>query len=123
LLAWENEAYLAMKELGPKKFDIVAPSVSILAEPSVAWLDQNIDEHGTRKAAQEYLRYLYSPVGQEIAAKHFYRPRDPAVAQRYASQFQNIPVLLSIDTDFGGWKKAQATHFADHGTFDRIYGQ
>jgi sulfate/thiosulfate transport system substrate-binding protein len=123
LLAWENEAYLAMKELGPHKFDIVAPSISILAEPPVAWVDRNIDEHHTRKAAEEYLRYLYSPAGQEIAAKHFYRPRDPAVAQRYAAQFQNIPVLLSIDADFGGWKKAQARHFADHGVFDQIYGQ
>ena len=123
LLAWENEAYLAMKELGPHKFDIVAPSISILAEPPVAWVDQNVDEHRTRNAAEEYLRYLYSPTGQEIAAKHFFRPRDPGVAQRYAAQFQNIPVLLSIDADFGGWKKAQAIHFADHGTFDRIYGQ
>ena len=123
LLAWENEAYLAMKELGPHKFDIVAPSISILAEPPVAWVDQNIDEHHTRTQAEEYLRYLYSPAGQEIAARHFYRPRDPAVAQRYAAQFQNIPVMLSIDADFGGWKKAQAAHFADHGSFDRIYGQ
>jgi sulfate/thiosulfate transport system substrate-binding protein len=123
LVAWENEAYLAVKELGPNKFDIVAPSVSILAEPPVALVDQNVDEHHTRKVAEEYLAYLYSTAGQEIAAKHFYRPRDPAVAQRYAGQFQNIPVLLSIDADFGGWSKAQATHFADHGTFDKIYGQ
>jgi sulfate/thiosulfate transport system substrate-binding protein len=123
LLAWENEAYLAVKELGPNKFDIVAPSVSVLAEPPVAVVDQNVDEHGTRKVAEEYLRYLYSPEGQEIAAKHFYRPRDPAVAARYATQFQKIPELLTIDGSFGGWTKAQATHFADHGTFDRIYGQ
>jgi sulfate/thiosulfate-binding protein len=123
LLAWENEAFLAMKELGPHKFDVVAPSISILAEPPVALVDQNVDEHRTRKVAEEYLKYLYSPAGQEIAARHFYRPSDPAVAQRYAAQFQNIPVLLSIDADFGGWKKAQATHFADHGTFDKIYGQ
>jgi sulfate/thiosulfate transport system substrate-binding protein len=123
LLAWENEAFLAMKELGPNKFEIVAPSISILAEPPVALVDQNVDEHHTRKVAEEYLAYLYSPAGQEIAAKHFYRPRDPAVAQRYADQFQKIPVLLSIDADFGGWKRAQATHFADHGTFDKIYGQ
>jgi sulfate/thiosulfate-binding protein len=123
LLAWENEAFLAMKELGPNKFEIIAPSISILAEPPVALVDQNVDEHRTRKVAEEYLAYLYSPTGQEIAAKHFYRPRDPAVAQRYADQFQKIPVLLSIDADFGGWKRAQATHFADHGTFDKIYGQ
>jgi sulfate/thiosulfate-binding protein len=123
LLAWENEAFLAVKELGPKKFDIVAPSNSILAEPSVALVDQNVDEHRNRKVAEEYLAYLYSPVGQEIAAKHFYRPRDAAVAARHAAQFQNIPVLLSIDADFGGWKQAQAKHFADHGTFDKIYGQ
>lgn len=123
LLAWENEAFLAVKELGPNNFDIVAPSISILAEPPVALVDQNVDEHHTRKVAEEYLEYLYSPAGQEIGAKHFYRPRNPEVARRYASQFQNIPLLLTIDADFGGWKKAQATHFADHGTFDRIYGQ
>jgi sulfate/thiosulfate-binding protein len=123
LLAWENEAFLAKKELGPNKFEIIAPSISILAEPSVALVDQNVDEHRTRKVAEEYLTYLYSPAGQEIAAKHFYRPRDPAVAQRYADQFQKIPLLLSIDADFGGWKRAQAIHFADHGTFDKIYGQ
>jgi sulfate/thiosulfate transport system substrate-binding protein len=123
LLAWENEAYLAVKELGPNKFDIVAPSISILAEPPVSVVDQNVDEHGTRKVAEEYLTYLYSAQGQEIAAKHFYRPRDPAVAARYANQFQNIPLLLTVDEVFGGWTKAQATHFADHGTFDRIYGR
>jgi sulfate transport system substrate-binding protein len=123
LLAWENEAYLAVKELGPDKFDIVAPSVSMLAEPPVSIVDQNVDEHGTRKVAEEYLQYLYSPQGQEIAARHFYRPRDAAVAARYANQFQRIPRLLTIDDTFGGWSKAQATHFADHGTFDRIYGR
>jgi len=123
LLAWENEALLAVKELGPDKFDIVAPSLSIVAEPPVAWVDQNVDRHGTRKVAEEYLRYLYSAQGQEIAAKHFYRPRDPAVAARYAKQFANIPRLVTIDAVFGGWARAQATHFADHGTFDRIYGQ
>ena len=123
LLAWENEALLAVKELGPDKFDVVAPSLSIVAEPPVAWVDQNVDRHGTRKIAEEYLRYLYSAQGQEIAAKHFYRPRDPAVAARYARQFTNIPRLVTIDAVFGGWTRAQATHFADHGTFDRIYGQ
>ena len=123
LLAWENEAYLAIKELGPTKFDIVAPSVSIVAEPPVSLVDQNVDRHGTRKVADEYLKYLYSKQGQEIAAKHFYRPRDPAVAAQYATQFANIPRLVTIDAVFGGWARAQATHFADHGTFDRIYGQ
>jgi sulfate transport system substrate-binding protein len=123
LLAWENEAYLAIKELGPAKFDIVAPSVSILAEPPVSVVDQNVDQHHTRKVAEEYLKYLYSKQGQQIAAKHFYRPRDPAVAAQYATQFANIPRLVTIDAVFGGWARAQATHFADHGTFDRIYGQ
>jgi sulfate/thiosulfate transport system substrate-binding protein len=123
LLAWENEAYLAVKELGPTKFDIVAPSLSIVAEPPVSVVDQNVDQHGTRKVAEEYLKYLYSKQGQEIAAKHFYRPRDPAVAAQYATQFANIPQLVTIDAVFGGWTRAQATHFADHGTFDRIYGQ
>jgi sulfate/thiosulfate-binding protein len=123
LLAWENEAYLAVKELGPDKFDIVAPSISILAEPPVSVVDQNVDEHGTRKLAEEYLRFLYSPQAQEIAARHFYRPRDESVAAKYSNQFQKIPLLLSVDEAFGGWTKAQATHFADHGTFDRIYGR
>src|SRR5450755_3883968 len=123
LLAWENEAYLAVKELGPSKVDIVAPSISILAEPPVSLVDQNVDEHGTRKVAEAYLTYLYSPQGQEIAAKHFYRPRDAAVAAKYANQFQDIPLLLTVDAVFGGWTKAQATHFAEHGTFDRIYGR
>jgi sulfate/thiosulfate transport system substrate-binding protein len=123
LLAWENEAYLAIKELGPGKFDIIAPSLSIVAEPPVSVVDQNVEQHGTRKVAEEYLKYLYSKQGQEIAAKHFYRPRDPAVAAQYASQYAKIPQLVTIDAVFGGWTKAQATHFADHGTFDRIYGQ
>ncbi|MEP6886402.1 MAG: sulfate ABC transporter substrate-binding protein [Gammaproteobacteria bacterium] len=123
LLAWENEAFLAVKELGPDKFDIVAPSLSILAEPPVTVVDEYVDRHGTRKVAEEYLKYLYSKQGQEIAAKHFYRPRDPAVAATYAKQFANIPQLVTIDSVFGGWAKAQATHFADNGTFDKIYGQ
>ena len=122
LLAWENEAYLAMRELGPAKFDIVAPSLSIVAEPPVSIVDQNVDQHGTRKVAEEYLKYLFSRPGQEIAAKHFYRPRDPAVAAQYAAQFANIPQLVTIDAVFGGWSRAEAKHFADRGTFDRIYG-
>src|SRR5260221_6246778 len=122
LLAWENEAYLAVKELGPNKFDVIAPSLSILAEPPVSIVDKVVDKHGTRAIAEEYLRYLYSKEGQEIAAKHFYRPRDPEIAAKYAAQFPNIP-LVPIDAAFGGWTRAQATHFADNGTFDRIYGQ
>ena len=123
LLAWENEALLAEHESGPSKLDIVAPSLSIVAEPPVSVVDQNVDQHGTRKVAEGYLKYLYSPQGQEIAARHFYRPRDPAVAARYATQFANIPQLVTIDAVFGGWTRAQATHFADRGTFDKIYGQ
>jgi sulfate/thiosulfate-binding protein len=122
LLAWENEAYLAVKQLGPDKFDVVAPSLSILAEPPVSIVDKVVDKHGTRRVAEEYLRYLYSKEGQEIAAKHFYRPRDPEVAAKYSKQFPAI-ALVTVDSAFGGWAKAQATHFADNGTFDRIYGQ
>ena len=122
LLAWENEAYLAVKELGPDKFDVVTPSLSILAEPPVSIVDKVVDKHGTRRVAEEYLRYLYSKEGQEIAARHFYRPRDPEIAAKHAAQFPNIP-LVTIDAAFGGWTRAQATHFADNGTFDRIYGQ
>jgi sulfate/thiosulfate-binding protein len=122
LVAWENEALLAEKESGSAKFDIVAPSLSIVAEPPVSVVDQYVDQHGTRKVAEAFLNYLYSNDGQEIAAKHFYRPRDPLVAARYAKQFPNIPRLVTIDGVFGGWTKAQATHFSDHGTFDRIYG-
>ncbi len=123
LLAWENEAQLALRELGPAKFDIVAPSLSIVAEPPVSVVDQNVDQHGTRKVAEEYLKYLYSPQGQEIAAKHFFRPRDPAVAARYAGQWAAIPRLVTVDAVFGGWARAQAAHFADHGSFDRIYAR
>jgi len=122
LLAWENEAFLAVKELGPDKFDIVVPSLSILAEPPVSIVDKVVDKHGTRQVAEEYLRYLYSKEGQEIAAKHFYRPRDPEVAAKYAGQFPAI-TLVTVDSAFGGWSKAQAAHFADGGSFDRIYGQ
>ena len=122
LLAWENEAFLASKELGADKVEIVVPSISILAEPPVSVVDWVVDKHGTRKVAEGYLNYLNSPVGQEIAAKHFYRPRDPKIAAKYASTFPKLP-LLSVDDVFGGWTKAQATHFADGGTFDKIYGQ
>jgi len=119
LLAWENEAFLAVKELGPDQFEIVVPTISILAEPPVAVVDKVADAHGTRKQAEEYLKYLYSPEGQEIAAQNFYRPTDPAVAEKYKSQFPQI--ALTTIADFGGWKKAQEEHFADGGVFDQIY--
>jgi sulfate transport system substrate-binding protein len=121
LLAWENEAYLAQRALGGGSFDIVYPSVSILAEPPVAVIDGVAERHGTRKVAEAYLQYLYSPAGQEIIAKHYYRPRDPAVLAKYSGVFRPIPTLVTI-ADFGGWARAQATHFADGGVFDRIYG-
>jgi sulfate/thiosulfate-binding protein len=120
LIAWENEALLAIKELGPGKFEVVAPSLSILAEPPVAVVDKIANKHGTREVAQAYLEYLYTDAGQEIAAKHFYRPRNPAIAAKYQSQFPSVK-LVTVDEVFGGWKKAHATHFADGGTFDQIY--
>ena len=120
LLAWENEAILAVNELGKEKLEIVAPSVSILAEPPVAVVDRVVDKKGTRAVAQAYLEYLYTPEGQEIAARHFYRPRLPAVAAKYAAQFPKLK-LFTIDEAFGGWTKAQQTHFADGGLFDAIY--
>ncbi|PWV65666.1 sulfate ABC transporter substrate-binding protein [Plasticicumulans acidivorans] len=120
LLAWENEAFLARQELGPDKFDIVVPSLSILAEPPVAVVDKVVDKHGTRVVAEAYLRYLYSDVGQEIAARHFYRPSNPAIAAKYAERFPRLN-LVTIDGEFGGWQKAQQEHFADGGSFDRIY--
>jgi sulfate/thiosulfate transport system substrate-binding protein len=120
LVAWENEALLAIQELGPGKFEMVAPSVSILAEPPVAVVDKVAGKHGTRAVAQAYLEYLYTDQGQEIAAKHFYRPRLPAVAAKYAKQFPKL-TLVTVDEVFGGWKKAHATHFADGALFDQIY--
>jgi sulfate transport system substrate-binding protein len=120
LLAWENEALLAIKELGPGRFEVVTPSVSILAEPPVAVVDKVAAKHGTQAVAQAYLEYLYSEAGQEIAAKHFYRPRLPAVATKYASQFPRIS-LVTVDEVFGGWEKANAAHFADGALFDQIY--
>jgi sulfate transport system substrate-binding protein len=118
LIAWENEAYLAVNQLGKGKFDIVVPSVSILAEPPVAVVDANVDKNGTRKAAEAYLRFLYTPAAQDIIAKNYYRPRDPAVAARYKAQFSNVP-LFTIK-NFGGWQKAQTVHFNDGGLFDQI---
>ncbi|MGE5386138.1 MAG: sulfate ABC transporter substrate-binding protein [Betaproteobacteria bacterium] len=122
LIAWENEAQLAVKELGKDKFEIVVPSLSILAEPPVAVVDKVVDKHGTRKQAQAYLEYLYSPAGQEIAAKHYYRPRDAKVAATYASSFPKLK-LVTVDQVFGGWQKAQKTHFADGGSFDAIFSK
>jgi sulfate transport system substrate-binding protein len=119
-ISWENEAFLAIKELGPGKFEIIVPSLSILAEPPVAVVDKVVDKKGTRAVAEAYLLYLYSDEGQEIAAKNFYRPSNPKIASKYASQFPAIK-LFKIDDAFGGWKNAHRTHFADGGTFDQIY--
>jgi sulfate transport system substrate-binding protein len=120
LLAWENEALLSIKELGPGKFEIVAPSVSILAEPPVSVVDKVVDRRGTRRIAEAYLQYWYTEEGQEIAARNFYRPISPKIAAKYAKQFPKMN-LFTIDSMFGGWQKAQKTHFADGGVFDRIY--
>jgi len=120
LLAWENEAFLAVEKLGKGKFEIVVPRSSILAEPPVTVVDKNVDRHGTRAVAQAYLEFLYTPDGQELAAKHFYRPRDPKISAKHASRFPKID-LFTIDAVFGGWQKAQAAHFADGGVFDQIY--
>jgi len=119
LLAWENEAYLALDE-SPGQLEIVVPSISILAEPPVAVVDKVVDRKGTRAIAEAYLQYLYSPEGQEIAAKRHYRPRDQAVAARFASSFAKVK-LFTVDEAFGGWQKAQKAHFADGGVFDQIY--
>ena len=119
-ISWENEAFLAVKELGPDKFEIVVPSVSILAEPTVSIVDKVADRRGTRKVAQAYLDYLYTPEGQDIAGHNFYRPRLEAAAAKYAKQFPKVN-LFTIDEVFGGWQKAQAAHFADGGVFDQIY--
>lgn len=120
LLAWENEAFLAVNEKGADKFEIVVPSISILAEPPVAVVDTVVDKHGTRKIAQAYLKHLYSPAGQTIAAKHYYRPMDmKAVPEEYAKRFPKVD-LFTVDAVFGGWKKAQAEHFDDGGIYDRV---
>ena len=119
-ISWENEAYLAAQELGPEKFQIVVPSVSILAEPPVALVDRIVDRKGNRDVATAYLQYLYSPEGQEIAARHHYRPVDPKVAAKVEKQFSKLN-LFTIDEVFGGWASAQKTHFADGGTFDQIF--
>jgi sulfate transport system substrate-binding protein len=119
LLSWENEAHLTIDEFGPN-FDIVYPSISILAEPPVALVDKNVDRHKTRLVAEGYLNFLYSPLAQDIIGKNHYRPRGAAAVAKYASSFTQIP-LVTIDDTFGGWTKAQATHFADGGVFDKIY--
>jgi len=120
LLAWENEAYLSINELGPDKFDIVYPSLSILAEPPVAIVDKVVDKRGTREVAEAYLQYLYSDEGQTIAGKNYYRPTTPEIAEQFKEQFPELE-LLQIDKDFGGWKTAQEKHFSDGGVFDQIY--
>ncbi len=119
LIAWENEAILSQKEQGSGKVEIIYPSVSILAEPPVAWVDKVVRRHGTAEVAKAYLEFLYTPEGQEIAANNYYRPRVEAVAQKYASTFPKLN-LFTIDEVFGGWKKAQQAHFGDGGTFDEI---
>lgn len=120
LLAWENEAFLAVNELGKNRFEIVVPSLSILAEPPVAVVDKVADKKGTRRLAEEYLKYLYSPEGQEIVAQHYYRPRDKNVAAKYTKVFPTLK-LVTIDDTFGGWREAQKIHFSDGGIFDQIY--
>ncbi len=120
LLAWENEAFLALKEFGKDKFEIVAPPTSILAEPPLAIVDKVADRKGTRSVAEAYLKYWYTPEGQEIAARNSYRPRDPDIARKYEASFAKVG-LFTIDEVFGGWTKAQKTHFSDGGVFDQIY--
>jgi sulfate transport system substrate-binding protein len=120
LIAWENEALLSVKELGADKFEIIFPAVSILAEPPVTMVDKVVDKRGSRAVAQAYLEYLYTEEGQKVAAKHYYRPRLASVATEYANQFPQV-TMFTIDEVFGGWQKAQNTHFADGGTFDQIY--
>lgn len=120
LLSWENEALLATQGLGKDKYDIIYPSISILAEPSVAIVDKTVDKDGNRNLARSYLNFLYSPLGQELAAKHYFRPRNPQVAEKYAQQFPKIK-LFSIHDVFGGWAKAQKTHFVNGAVFDQIY--
>jgi sulfate transport system substrate-binding protein len=120
LIAWENEAILAVRDLGRGKFDIVVPSVSILAEPPVAVVDKNVDKDGSRKVAEAYLKFLYTPVAQFIIANNYFRPRNAAVAARYKGQFPAMS-LFTVNKNFGGWAKAQKTHFDDGGTFDQVF--
>jgi sulfate/thiosulfate transport system substrate-binding protein len=120
LIAWENEALLAKQQFGHDSVEIVIPSLSILAEPSVSWVDKNVDAHGTREVAEAYLKYLYSPEAQDLAAKNHYRPRLAEVMERYKAQFPVLP-LFTVDEVFGGWQAAQTKHFDDGGIFDQIY--
>ena len=122
LVAWENEAYLALDEFGKDKFEVVTPALSILAEPTIAIVDKLVDKKGTRSAAGAYLNFIYSPEGQEIAAQNHYRPRDAAIAMNHENSFAKVE-LFTIDDTFGGWQKAQALHFSDGGIFDKIYTQ
>jgi sulfate transport system substrate-binding protein len=122
LIAWENEAFLSINEFGKGRFEIVVPSVSILAEPPVAMVDKVVDKKGTRAAAEAYLKFLYTPDGQMIAARNYYRPRDPEIAARYESVYPRLQ-LFTIDEVFGGWHKAQTMHFSEGGVFDKIYSQ
>jgi sulfate transport system substrate-binding protein len=119
-ISWENEAFLATKELGPDKYDIVLPSLSILAEPPVALVDRVADRRGTRKVAEAYLQFLYTPEAQDIIGANYYRPRDPQAAAKYARQFPKLN-LVTVDGEFGGWQKAQKTHFLDGGVFDQVF--
>ncbi len=121
-ISWENEAFLALKEFGADKFEIIVPSLSILAEPPVSVVDKVVKKKGTEAVAKAYLEYLYSPEGQDIAGRNFYRPRDAAAAAKYANVFPALK-LVTIDEEFGGWAKAQKTHFADGGVFDQIYAK
>lgn len=120
LIAWENEAYLAVDELGADKYEIVVPSISILAEPSVAVVTENAKDHGTEEVAKEYIQYLYSEEGQEIAAQNYYRPRMESVAEKYKDTFKEVK-LFTLQDKFGTWREAQETHFADGGVFDQLY--
>ncbi len=120
LISWENEAFLALKEFGAGSFEIVVPSLSILAEPTVTWVDKVVNRNGTAEVAKAYLEYLYSDEGQDIAGRNFYRPRSPKAAAKYAAQFPQVN-LITIDEAFGGWTKAQQIHFSDGGVFDQIY--
>lgn len=122
MLSWENEALLATQGLGKDKFEIVYPSISILAEPSVAIVDKTVEKDGNRNLARGYHNFLYSPLGQELAAKHYFRPRNPQVATKYAKQFPKIK-LFNIQDVFGGWAKAQKTHFVNGAIFDQIYAE
>jgi sulfate transport system substrate-binding protein len=120
LIAWENEAHMAIKQFGAGKFEVIYPSLSIRAEPPVALVDKVASRHGTTAVANAYLEFLYTPAGQEIIAQNFYRPRDQAASSKYANQFPSLP-LITIDKDFGGWKSAQPKFFGDGGVFDKIY--